>query len=110
MNWDKPRNDKPDIITTSQKHGDAPSGYGVSNSDSFHVPSSGGSWEKYTPIIYKEKPKTKPNLSILDKPISPIEYSPWKKIIKFLTAAIPIGLLISALTPSVITIEDTNTT
>ncbi|EFA01737.2 hypothetical protein TcasGA2_TC007333 [Tribolium castaneum] len=36
--------------------------------------------------------------------------SPWKKIIKFLTAFIPIGLLISALTPTVITVQSMNGT
>lgn len=32
--------------------------------------------------------------------------SPWKKIIKFLATIIPIGLLISALTPNVITVQN----
>ncbi|XP_065158592.1 uncharacterized protein [Atheta coriaria] len=36
--------------------------------------------------------------------------SPWKKIIKILTAFIPIGLLLSALTPSIITIGPMNGT
>ncbi|KAJ3659289.1 hypothetical protein Zmor_010985 [Zophobas morio] len=36
--------------------------------------------------------------------------NPWKKIIKFLTAFIPIGLLISALTPTVITVQSVNGT
>lgn len=31
--------------------------------------------------------------------------SPWKKILKFLAAVIPIGLLISALTPTMITVQ-----
>lgn len=36
--------------------------------------------------------------------------NPWKKIIKFLTAFIPISLLISALTPTVITVTAVNET
>ncbi|XP_044749390.1 uncharacterized protein LOC123310080 [Coccinella septempunctata] len=36
--------------------------------------------------------------------------SPWKKIIKILAAFIPIGLLISALTPTIITISPVNNT
>ncbi|XP_060531545.1 uncharacterized protein LOC132705130 [Cylas formicarius] len=36
--------------------------------------------------------------------------SPWKKVIKFLTTFIPIGLLISALTPTVISVTDVNDT
>lgn len=35
--------------------------------------------------------------------------SPWKKIIKFLATVIPIGLLISALTPNIISIHHNNT-
>lgn len=36
--------------------------------------------------------------------------SPWKKVIKFLTAFIPLGLLISALTPTVINVSPINMT
>ncbi|KAK5643575.1 hypothetical protein RI129_007420 [Pyrocoelia pectoralis] len=36
--------------------------------------------------------------------------SPWKKVIGFLTAIIPLGLLISALTPSFINVPPANTT
>lgn len=36
--------------------------------------------------------------------------NPWKKIFKFLTAVIPIGLLISALTPTVIQVASVNGT
>lgn len=35
--------------------------------------------------------------------------SPWKKIIKFLATILPIGLLISALTPNIISIHNNNT-
>ncbi|GJQ82851.1 hypothetical protein Trydic_g2590 [Trypoxylus dichotomus] len=35
---------------------------------------------------------------------------PWKKVVKFLTAAIPIGLFIGALTPNVINISPVNAT
>lgn len=45
-----------------------------------------------------------------DKPSQDIQGNPWKKIIKFLTAFIPIGLLISALTPTVITVQSMNGT
>ncbi|KAJ8969393.1 hypothetical protein NQ314_001792 [Rhamnusium bicolor] len=38
------------------------------------------------------------------------EANPWKKITKLLTAVIPIGLLISALTPTVITVTSLNDT
>ncbi|KAF5281962.1 hypothetical protein FQA39_LY00486 [Lamprigera yunnana] len=36
--------------------------------------------------------------------------SPWKKVIKFLSAVIPIGILISALTPRIINVTPVNTT
>lgn len=55
------------------------------------------------------KPKPKPNLDFLDNPKGALGVSPWKKIIKILTAIIPVGLLISALTPSVINIHPANT-
>lgn len=33
--------------------------------------------------------------------------NPWEGILRMLTAFIPVGLIISALTPSIITIENT---
>lgn len=43
-------------------------------------------------------------------PEKPYSVNPWKKIIKFLTTFLPIGLLISALTPTVITVQAVNDT
>lgn len=37
-------------------------------------------------------------------------YNPWKKILKLFATFIPIGLLISALTPTVINISNVNDT
>lgn len=111
--WSKPSLPEKPSVSSANKHVDsAPIYQDLSVKHSLLGSSDIGEWE-YAPVTtHKDTPKPKPNLSILDKPLGPLEYSasPWKKIIKFLTAAIPIGLLISALTPSVITIEDANTT
>lgn len=47
------------------------------------------------------------NLELQGKP-NFLDHIPWKKITKFLTAAIPIGLLIGALTPNVINVSPVN--
>lgn len=62
------------------------------------------------PSYPKKQPYHKPDLSILDKGIAPFGALTWKKIIKFLTTFIPLGLLISALTPSVINVTPVNQT
>ncbi|KAF5308912.1 hypothetical protein FQR65_LT00612 [Abscondita terminalis] len=42
-------------------------------------------------------------------PYEPPMQSPWKKVIKFLSAVIPIGILLSALTPTIINVAPMNT-
>lgn len=55
-------------------------------------------------------PLQKPNFEHTISPSTELHQSPWKKIIKFLTAIIPIGLLLSALSPTIINVSPTNAT
>ncbi|KAL3266887.1 hypothetical protein HHI36_011037 [Cryptolaemus montrouzieri] len=87
----------------------------------------GGSWEvsgtlypdsKYLP----KKPNYGYDFGYVEKPSTDLGHhggyegsvkkyqNPWKKIIKIIAAFIPIGLLISALTPTIITVSPMNTT
>ncbi|XP_030763590.1 uncharacterized protein LOC115888139 [Sitophilus oryzae] len=45
-----------------------------------------------------------------EEPHHEISYNPWKKVLKLLATFVPIGLLVSALTPSIITVTNVNET
>lgn len=85
------------------------SGYGYSE------PSSAGVWDKFETGVGDRRPAVEKThqgdfYGLSEKPAAASAISPIKKIISILAAFIPIGLLISALTPSVIQITPVNMT
>lgn len=85
------------------------SGYGYSG------PSSAGVWDKFEAGVGDRRPAVEKThagdfYGLSEKPAGASAISPIKKIISILAAFIPIGLLISALTPSVIQITPVNMT
>ncbi|XP_045452122.1 uncharacterized protein LOC123661180 [Melitaea cinxia] len=72
-----------------------------------------GGLYKY-PDAFKEKPGKNGNdddfgLDFKDSKDTSVKkrHNPWKKILNLVTALIPVGIIISALTPNIVTLEDT---